>query len=127
MESNDFGKSKNNSLKKGSSKGRKLIIFTVEVVLLVLMICVLWVVTKVTDEEEGVKHVEISTDDIIINDGVKDQGNADSAGDTNQEAEAAKKEKYPAVYAAVPAKTQTVRLAAHAKAQVLLIVMYAAV
>ena len=94
MESNDFGKSKNNSLKKGSSKGRKLIIFTVEVVLLVLMICVLWVVTKVTDEEEGVKHVEISTDDIIINDGVKDQGNADSAGDTNQEAEAAKKEKY---------------------------------
>lgn len=94
MGTNDFGRSKNNVSKKSSPTGRKLVIFTVEVVLLILMICVLWVVTKVTDEEEGVKHVEISTDDIIINDGVKNPDDSDAADATNEKEESAKKEKY---------------------------------
>ena len=79
---------------KGAKKGRKIVILALEVLLLVIMFGVLWVVTKVTDEDEGVKHVEISTDDIIINEGVKNPVNTDNAGETNAEAESVKKDKY---------------------------------
>ncbi len=94
MGSNGSSKSKNNSSKKSSSTGRKIAILVLEVILLVLMICALWVVIKVTDEDEGVKHVEISTDDIIINDGVKNPDKEDVTDETNVETEDAQVEKY---------------------------------
>ena len=58
------------------------------------MICALWVVIKVTDEEEGVKHVEISTDDIIINEGVNNQVKEEPKDETSGETEEVKGNKY---------------------------------
>ena len=56
---------------KGTSrKRRNYIIISVEILLLVMMVGVLWFVTKFTDEEDGVKRVEISESDVIINEGV---------------------------------------------------------
>lgn len=94
MGNNGQSKSKNNSFKKCSSTGRKIAILVLEVILLVLMICALWVVIKITDEEEGIKHVEISTDDIVINDGVNDSGKEDTLDQTNEKTEDIKAEKY---------------------------------
>ena len=89
MESNGRSKSK-----KSSATGRKIAILSLEVILLVLMICVLWVVIKVTDKDEGVKHVEISTDDIIINEGVKKPEGNETKDETNTVVEEVKGEKY---------------------------------
>ena len=65
-----------NAAKQASGKGtsrkaRNYIILSVEVLLLVMMVGVLWFVTKFTDEEEGIQRVEITTEDIVINEGVK--------------------------------------------------------
>ena len=79
---------------KSAKKGRKIAILALEVLLLAIMIGVLWVVTKVTDEEKGVKHFEISTDDIIINEGVKNNENGDGAGESGAEVEDKKVNKY---------------------------------
>lgn len=57
--------------KRAAKRKRNFIILSVEIVLLIIMVAVLWFVTRFTDEEEGVKRVEISTEDIIINEGVK--------------------------------------------------------
>ena len=89
MESNGRSKSK-----KSSATGRKIVILSLEVILLVLMICVLWVVIKVTDKDEGVKHVEISTDDIIINEGVKKPEGNETKDEINTVVEEVKGEKY---------------------------------
>ena len=94
MGSNGSSKVKNKSSKKSSSTGRKIVILAIEVILLVLMICALWVVIKVTDEDEGVKHVEISTDDIIINEGVKNPDKEEVTDETKVEVEDVKVEKY---------------------------------
>jgi LCP family protein required for cell wall assembly len=94
MGSNGSSKAKNKSSKKSSSTGRKIVILAIEVILLVLMICALWVVIKVTDEDEGVKHVEISTDDIIINEGVKNPDKEEVTDETKVEVEDVKVEKY---------------------------------
>ena len=79
---------------KSAKKGRKIVILAFEVLLLAIMICVLWVVTKATDEEAGVKHVAISTDDIIINDGVKNNANADETDESSVDIEEDDKDKY---------------------------------
>lgn len=52
------------------NKKRKYVILFVEVFLLGIMLSVLWFVTKFTDEEEGVQRIEITENDITINDGV---------------------------------------------------------
>lgn len=52
-------------------KRRNAIIISVEVFLLILMVCVLWFVTKFTDEEKGVQRIEIAENDVTINDGAK--------------------------------------------------------
>jgi len=65
--------SKSAEQKKNSKNARKFIILGVEVVLLSAMLCLLWFVTKFTDEDEGIKKVEITTEDIIINEGLQDK------------------------------------------------------
>ena len=94
MGNNGQSKSKKSSSKKSSSTGRKIAILALEVLLLVVMICALWVVIKVTDEDEGVKHVEISTEDIIINEGVKNPEKNEATDETNVVVEEEKGEKY---------------------------------
>lgn len=59
--------------KRAAKRKRNYIILSVEILLLVMMFGVLWFITKFTDEEEGVKRVEISTEDIVINEGVKSE------------------------------------------------------
>ncbi len=71
--------------KKGK-KSHKIIILALEVLLLAVMLVVLWVVTKATDPEEGVTKVEIPTEDIIINEGVKDPV-SDETAETEAEEE----------------------------------------
>lgn len=56
---------------------RKLVLLGAEVLLLLVMVRVLLFVTDITDEDEGIKKVEISTEDIVINEGV------DKPGDNN--------------------------------------------
>ena len=58
------------NVKKTARKRRNYIIISVEVLLLVMMVGVLWFVTKFTDEEKGVQRVEITESDVIINEGV---------------------------------------------------------
>lgn len=72
---------------KNANKGRKIVILVLEVLLLAIMVAVLWVVTKATDEEDGIKKVEITTEDIIINEGVGQSGNKDADVDAEGEAE----------------------------------------
>ena len=78
---------------KSAKNGRKFVILAFEVLLLAIMIGVLWVVTKATDEEEGVKHVAISTDDIIINEGVKND-NAAVTDESSAKTQEDEKDKY---------------------------------
>ena len=56
--------------KKKAKRARNYIILSIEVLLLVVMVGVLWFVTRMTDEDEGIKRVEITTEDIVINEGV---------------------------------------------------------
>ena len=91
---NTTGQKKAAAQPRGAKKGRKIAILAVEVLLLAIMICVLWVVTRATDEETGVKKVEISADDIIINDGVKNKGDSDAEQETSADAEADEMDKY---------------------------------
>ncbi len=57
--------------KKKRGSARKFIVLGAEVILLSAMLCVLWFVTRFTDEEEGIKKIDLSSDDIIINEGVE--------------------------------------------------------
>ncbi len=57
---------------KKSRRVRNIVILTVEALVLVLMLGVLWFVTRATDEEEGVQKVEIPTEEIIINEEVQE-------------------------------------------------------
>ena len=57
--------------RRAARKRRNIIIISIEMLLLVMMIGILWFVTKFTDESEGVKRVEISENDIKFNDGIR--------------------------------------------------------
>ncbi len=61
---------------KNSKRARNIVILSVEVLLLVFMVSVLWFVTRATDAEDGIKKVDIPTEDIIINDGVIDEADS---------------------------------------------------
>ncbi len=63
--------------KKSAKKTRNIVILVVEVLLLALMLGVLWFVTRVTDEEEGIQRVEIPTEEVIVNEGVEENENLD--------------------------------------------------
>lgn len=94
METRDTTGQKNVAAQqKSAKKGRKIVILVVEVLLLAIMICVLWIVTKATDEEAGVKHVAISTDDIIINEGVKND-NEEITDESSAKTQEDEKDKY---------------------------------
>ena len=72
------------SIRKNAKNTRKYIILGVEVLLLCVMLGALWFVTRFTDEEDGIKKADISTEDIIINEGLQDktdenQDNKDAA------------------------------------------------
>lgn len=69
---------------------RKYIILGVEVILLSAMLCLLWFVTKFTDEDDGIKKVEISTEDIVINEGLQDKAEEPSV--TTEEVVSVEKE-----------------------------------
>ena len=56
--------------RRAARRKRNYIILSVEILLLIMMVGVLWFVTRFTDEEDGVKRIEISEGDIIINEGV---------------------------------------------------------
>ena len=71
--------------KKRKKNTRKFIILGVEVILLSFMLCVLWFVTRFTDEEEGIKRVEISSDDIIINEGLLEQDDTQTTEEDGDE------------------------------------------
>ncbi len=68
--------------KKG--KARKLVILGVEVVLLAVMLGLLWFVTKFTNEDDGIKKVEITTEDIIINEGLQDKNEVTTENDKTE-------------------------------------------
>lgn len=83
---NTTGQKEITAQKKGAKKGHKIVILALEILLLVVMIGVLWVVTRATDKEEGVKKVEISTDDIVINEGVENNNSvAETVVDEKEE------------------------------------------
>ncbi len=75
------------SEKRVARKRRNFIIISIEIFMLIMMVGALWFVTKFTDQEEGVKRVEISEDNVIINEGVKDKvvTEGDSDLDVHQE------------------------------------------
>ena len=58
------------SQKNAKRKTRNVLILTIEVLVLVVMLGVLWFVTRATDDESGIKRVEISEDDIHMNDDI---------------------------------------------------------
>ena len=60
---------------KKSKKTRNIIILIIEVLILALMLGVLWFVTRVTDEEEGIQKVEIPEEEIIVNEEVQENEN----------------------------------------------------
>ena len=62
-------------------KRRNTIIISIEIIILIIMFGILWFVTEFTDEESGVKRVEISENDIIINDGIKQQDDNNGLSD----------------------------------------------
>ena len=74
MESTAQGQKTNT---KSSKKVRNIVILSVEVLLLVFMVTLLWFVTRATDADEGIQKVEIPTEDIIINDGVGEDAEGD--------------------------------------------------
>ena len=61
--------------KKGAKKTRNMMILAIEVLVLTVMLCVLWIVTKATDKDTGIQRVEINEDDIEVNEGVEDNEN----------------------------------------------------
>lgn len=63
-------------------KNKSYIIIAVEVLLLVVLVCVLWLVTKFTDEEKGMQRIDIAESDVTINEGAKtDNINQDASDD----------------------------------------------
>ena len=58
------------SQKSAKRKTRNMLILTIEVLVLVVMLGVLWFVTRATDSESGIQRVEISDDDIHMNDDI---------------------------------------------------------
>ena len=81
MESTAQGQKTNT---KSSKKVRNIVILSVEVLLLVFMVTLLWFVTRATDSEEGIQKVEIPTEDIIINDGVGEDAEGDIKADDGE-------------------------------------------
>lgn len=81
MESTAQGQKAN---KKSSKKVRNIVILSVEVLLLVFMVTLLWFVTRATDADEGIQKVEIPTEDIIINDGVGEDAEGDIKADDGE-------------------------------------------
>ncbi len=72
------------------TKSQKYMILGAEVILLFVMLGVLWFVNKFTSEDSGIKRAEFSDEDIIINDGLKDNIAAEDAFEhvvTEEEAE----------------------------------------
>ncbi len=72
--------SKGTGKKKSTGKTRKYVILSVEVILLSAMLCLLWFVTRFTDEEEGIKKVDLTSEDIIINEGLYDKEEVTTEG-----------------------------------------------
>ena len=81
MESTAQGQKTNT---KSSKKVRNIVILSVEVLLLVFMVTLLWFVTRATDSEEGIQKVEIPTEDIIINDGVGEAAEGELKTDSGE-------------------------------------------
>ena len=81
MESTAQGQKTNT---KSSKKVRNIVILSVEVLLLVFMVTLLWFVTRATDADEGIQKVEIPTEDIIINDGVGEDAEGDIKADDGE-------------------------------------------
>ncbi len=69
---------KKSNQRKSAKKTRNIVILVVEVLLLALMLGVLWFVTRVTDEEEGIQRVEIPTEEVIVNEGVEENENLET-------------------------------------------------
>ena len=63
--------------KKNAKKTRNMVILMFEVLVLTVMLGVLWLVTKATDKDTGIQRVEITEDDIAVNDGVEENKNLD--------------------------------------------------
>ncbi len=71
------------------TKTQKYIIMGAEVFLLFVMLGMLWFVTKFTSEDSGIKRTELTSEDIIINEGLKAEDTLDTS-DTPVESKAEK-------------------------------------
>lgn len=69
MSTKNTGRGKTDQKKK-AKKRRNIVILVVEVIVLALMLAVLWFVTRATDEDTGIQRVEITSEDVEINEGV---------------------------------------------------------
>lgn len=60
--------------KKKKTPTGKIILFIVEIIALIALLVVMWFVLKVTDEDTGIKKIEINEDEIVIemNEGVQE-------------------------------------------------------
>ena len=61
------------SQKNAKKKTRNMLILTIEVIVLVVMLGVLWFVTRATDDETGIQRVEIPDEDIHMNDDIDEK------------------------------------------------------
>lgn len=59
--------------RKSAKKTRNILILTIEVLVLVIMLGVLWFVARATDDESGIHRVVIEEDDIHMNDDIDEK------------------------------------------------------